>query len=1390
MKLIKINLKHIIRHFGFKISLYIATLYILLISCSLCITLIAFITIGNFKHTIENLALKYSGYEIHMGDLHSEISNNYSPEIIIDDFKLKNPHNNKQAITIHQIHFAFAYASIWQFTPILDNLKIIGSNINIEYLKNNNIAINGFIINPRAKSAHKKHKFNFEELILKQKYISISNINTSFCYPDSSLPQINFNNIAITLKHGLFNSHDLAISFGDNSINKPLDVELSWVGDTFGQLEKWKKASLIIKSVAQKDTFFTSISQYLPHILALDNFNSNNIVAANLENGRLTSFYANFNVNNLALSLPHSLQKIKLPKIGGIVKINLNKANHYIISAENLTLSTDKGYVFDNKNITGNYLVNHVGTIKLIDIELESFNNIFKLIPQINKISISGKLDIVNFTWFGNVFTPMDIQLKTIFSNLSIVSKNPYIPSLNNISGNIDVSRHKGHAVINLKNSTLDYKYMFLAPYKFKSVNSELTWQESSNKSIVFTLNKGDIKSVDFNSEVSGTYTYTPSTLGYLDLTAKIDRVEAHKIGNYLPKVIGVPVLQWLNTALIGGYGKNGKLLLKGNLADFPFNNNKGIFYIDADIEKGNLLFADAWPPINDIIGNFQIRNQKIIILASTATSLNNQIESVSAIVPDMTANQVYLTVSGRSHGNTPNFIQYLIQSPLNKILGKFPEKVTANGKGSLQVALKVPFDNLTKTSVNGLYTFEHNNLQINLPIPPLTEVNGNLNFFESGIWIKNISANAFTSNLLLTATTTNNIMHFHVSSNNLDYQKAGSFYLPLLKPIIRGNANTNINFNIDSSGLDNLSLNSNLSGVQLDAPDPLHKNESASIPFNLQLAPNNNGFDIKFAYNNDLLNAKVALNHDGELTKANINVGTTGETTVESASTAKIIMNIKTKILAVVPWINTIKQILATTETEDRKQLAEYSSLCVENCHPGQGLGSTTRTKKTAADKSTVNPNLPIEIILRTQHILIGTHDVQQLQAHTLVTNEAITFNLKSTLTSGYGEYTYKNKNLNIKLYNFSILKSTESSVKSKARNTTANNSSTPKAIESMVNAKTTINNQTWIDFSKLNLERASSQKSIFESQGEYLSYTMADSIEKESNASGIPNTTINIDKLYYESNVIGKLYVVMTPSGKNLLFKNNTLNGQSLDLNFAGINSCFKCYDALTDVTLHAKIKDLGDLLEKLNYGKIVSKGSGRVDSSIEWNGDVSDFRLHSANIRFKIAINDGTFLKVDTGSVFGRILGLINLQTITNLIKLDFGRIFSNGFYFNSLTLKGRLSHNILDLKSMIMHGPMASVKMYGNINLWNENINLHVVIIPHLSAGVAVGAAVATGPAGIIVGPAVYAAEELFNQPFSKLFSFSYHITGTLDKPNMEKEDLSKQIMNNVSSTVDL
>ena len=154
------------------------------------------------------------------------------------------------------------------------------------------------------------------------------------------------------------------------------------------------------------------------------------------------------------------------------------------------------------------------------------------------------------------------------FTNLGVKSNDENIPSFNNISGNLSISKESGILNLSLKNSTLLYPKIFLVPYKFNSLTTKLYWQINHDKSIEVNLGNTSIDEVDFRGNVEGRFLYTESSKGFLYLTAHIDKILTSKVGDFLPIVIGMPVHKWLNAGLIGGYGKNANLLLSGYLSD------------------------------------------------------------------------------------------------------------------------------------------------------------------------------------------------------------------------------------------------------------------------------------------------------------------------------------------------------------------------------------------------------------------------------------------------------------------------------------------------------------------------------------------------------------------------------------------------------------------------------------------------------------------------------------------------------------------------------------------------------------------------------------------------------------------------------------------------------
>lgn len=69
---------------------------------------------------------------------------------------------------------------------------------------------------------------------------------------------------------------------------------------------------------------------------------------------------------------------------------------------------------------------------------------------------------------------------------------------------------------------------------------------------------------------------------GYVDLTAALTRADARAVWRYMPRAVGDGARYWLRDSILAGKSPEAKLILKGNLDDFPFlDKRKGLFLVD-----------------------------------------------------------------------------------------------------------------------------------------------------------------------------------------------------------------------------------------------------------------------------------------------------------------------------------------------------------------------------------------------------------------------------------------------------------------------------------------------------------------------------------------------------------------------------------------------------------------------------------------------------------------------------------------------------------------------------------------------------------------------------------------------------------------------------------------
>ena len=281
------------------------------------------------------------------------------------------------------------------------------------------------------------------------------------------------------------------------------------------------------------------------------------------------------------------------------------------------------------------------------------------------------------------------------------------------------------------------------------------------------------------------------------------------------------------------------------------------------------------------------------------------------------------------------------------------------------------------------------------------------------------------------------------------------------------------------------------------------------------------------------------------------------------------------------------------------------------------------------------------------------------------------------------------------------------------------------------------------------------------------------------------IPDIFMKIKNLYVQNHYFGEL-------NARALQRNNTLYIESATLNNFSSKTIFRIIDhrlgeskEYTELRLRTQIKDYGTTINKLNLGGNLKSGHGVFDLGLKWRGGVSDFGIKKTLGYATLSIKNGEFTQVNPG-LFGALLGVVSLSSLTNEGGLNLNTFFGKGFAYDSWNMKVDIMFDQLKVENLKLVSDAASISSFGMLNLNNNTVDSYLTVEPRLGAAVATTAGIVT--LNPIIGGIVYLGQALIGNPVNKVLSLSYHITGNVTDPNIVNVDLSNQIKNNfVSST---
>jgi uncharacterized protein (TIGR02099 family) len=205
-----------------------------------------------------------------------------------------------------------------------------------------------------------------------------------------------------------------------------------------------------------------------------------------------------------------------------------------------------------------------------------------------------------------------------------------------------------------------------------------------------------------------------------------------------------------------------------------------------------------------------------------------------------------------------------------------------------------------------------------------------------------------------------------------------------------------------------------------------------------------------------------------------------------------------------------------------------------------------------------------------------------------------------------------------------------------------------------------------------------------------------------------------------------------------------------------------------SFTTLQGHLKSTNMGNTLVEMGHATAIRESTGIIEYRLRWMGDPLQLNLKAltgtANLRF----DKGRILGVEPG--LGRIMGLLNLQSIQRRLQLDFSDLFKKGFVFDSLRGELTFAEGVIKTDQLKIDGPASKIELAGQAIAETKAVDLTLTVKPHMGVGLPLAAAIAAGnPA---VGAGVWLIDRLTGSKVKKLSQHLYHVTGTWETPSIQ------------------
>jgi uncharacterized protein (TIGR02099 family) len=883
-----------------------------------------------------------------------------------------------------------------------------------------------------------------------------------------------------------------------------------------------------------------------------------------------------------------------------------------------------------------------------------------------------GSVHDLKLAWKGPAEQLQEYSLRGGFSALGMRARGQ-IPGFSGLSGTVNANQRNGSLSLTAARtaaaatradktgasgvSTIELPGVIPeGGLRFDTLSGHVNWSLAADRS-EFKFSDVAFANADAAGLLSGSFVAKPDSDGIIDLSANLSRADVRAVWRYIP-YIPASLSDYLKAGLLAGQSRDMQLRLRGDLADFPFDDpRRGRFLVTARINEGEFNYGEGWPRISGIAGELAIEGRKLSIRAQRGTMLGARLTNVRATIPDLLSDAPQLAVDGQADGPAAEFLRFVDLSPVTRYIDGVSQDIRATGNARLLLKLDLPLDKPEAAKVIGSVQFQNGQVTINPDLPPFTQVNGRLEFSETGMNIRGITAQFLGGPVTLSAQT--------LPTGGVGITAQGTAVMPAVRRVVNmaaldhfsGSAPWRSTINARPGVMD-VTVESSLQGIAIDLPAPFGKAAAESLPLRLDMS---NGTDaetikrfrgLRAPAKGDVLMLSLG-NAPGRSAIALLARRLEGKSYVIDRGTVALNEPVAMPTTAGV----TVNGSLAYLDM-DRWQQVLGSKPPPGDAAPAAGGTAPARTDAANAANVAGLPGLGPGG-LSGIHLRIAALDAAGKRINNLILHaqpRAAQWNASVEARELKGEVRWRSEGRGVVQARLSHLIAPE------------DRPGTPGVA------------------------------------------AVTESVTRE-----LPALDIIAESFTLKDKQLGRLELVAVNEVRDWRIEKLILTNPQSTLNVEGVWQSWAARPSIS-VNVKLEVKDLGAYLERMGYPKLMQSGTSKLEGKIGWAGSPQSPDYSTLTGNLKLTAEKGQFLKADPG--VAKLLGVLSLQS---LVTLDLRDLFREGFAYDSISSTAEITKGVATTSDFLMKGASAQVRMSGSIDLARETQNLHLRVVPSLGDG---------------------------------------------------------------------